>query len=120
MGNQLLETGFRNIPLSLLDMRPFPNVHDFYQDRWLIFRIMLRRSHQDTATKHGETELRSIITETQPLAGPPSRWFHFLPHAILKAGVGYNFLAELVAPGLYSGRGWHVILGTIILFYKSF
>jgi hypothetical protein len=27
-----------------------------------------------------------------------SRWFHFLPHAVLKIGVWFNFLAELVAP----------------------
>src|SRR5262249_53842662 len=30
--------------------------------------------------------------------GPLSRWFHFLPRALLKTGVWYNFLAELVAP----------------------
>ena len=36
--------------------------------------------------------------ETQPLPGPFSRWFHFLPKPILKSGVWYNWLAELVAP----------------------
>src|SRR6185312_5565745 len=36
--------------------------------------------------------------ETQPLPGPLSRWFHFLPRAVLRMGVWFNFLAELVAP----------------------
>jgi hypothetical protein len=36
--------------------------------------------------------------ETQPIPGPLSRWFHFLPHIMLKIGVWYNFLAELIAP----------------------
>ncbi len=36
--------------------------------------------------------------ETQPLPGPFSRWFHFLPRVVLKIGVWFNFLAELVAP----------------------
>jgi len=36
--------------------------------------------------------------ETQPIPGPLSRWFHFLPHAVLKAGVWFNHLGELIAP----------------------
>jgi hypothetical protein len=36
--------------------------------------------------------------ETQPIPNPASRWFHFLPHPILQAGVLFNHLAELVAP----------------------
>ena len=36
--------------------------------------------------------------ETQPLPGPLSRWFHFLPRLVLKTGVWFNWLAELVAP----------------------
>jgi len=36
--------------------------------------------------------------ETQPIPGPLSRWFHFLPHTALKVGVWFNWLAELIAP----------------------
>ena len=36
--------------------------------------------------------------ETQPIPGPLSRGFHFLPKILLKAGVWFNWLAELVAP----------------------
>jgi hypothetical protein len=36
--------------------------------------------------------------ETQPIPGPLSRWFHFLSHSVLKMGVWFNWLAELIAP----------------------
>ena len=36
--------------------------------------------------------------ETQPIPGPLSRWFHFLPHTVLKIGVWFNWLAEIAAP----------------------
>jgi hypothetical protein len=36
--------------------------------------------------------------ETQPIPGPLTRWFHFLPHIWLKIGVWFNWLAEIIAP----------------------
>jgi len=36
--------------------------------------------------------------ETQPIPGPLSRWFHFLPKFFLRMGVWFNWLAEIVAP----------------------
>jgi hypothetical protein len=102
---QLLETGFLAIFLCpLLDMRPFPKrgppffIISLF--RWLIFRIMmgagLIKIRGDDVWRNGTALYYHF--ETQPLAGPLSRWFHFLPRAILKAGVWYNFLAELIAP----------------------
>jgi hypothetical protein len=68
--------------------------------RWLIFRIMLGsgliKIRGDEVWRKGTALYYHF--ETQPLPGPLSRWFHFLPRFILKLGVGYNFLAELVAP----------------------
>ena len=102
---QLLETGFLSIFLCpLLDLRPFPKrgppILIIGLFRWLIFRIMLGagliKIRGDEAWRNGTALYYHF--ETQPLAGPLSRWFHFLPRAILKAGVWYNFLAELVAP----------------------
>jgi len=102
---QLLETGFLSIFLCpLLDMRPFPKrgppmlIIGLF--RWLIFRIMLGAG---LIKIRGDEVWRDATAlyyhfETQPLAGPLSRWFHFLPRAVLKAGVWYNFLAELIAP----------------------
>jgi Lipase maturation factor len=102
---QLLETGFLAIFLCpLLDLRPFPKrappMPIIGLFRWLIFRIMLGagliKIRGDDIWRNG-TSLYYYF-ETQPLPGPLSRWFHFLPRAVLKAGLWYNFLAELVAP----------------------
>ena len=102
---QLLETGFLAIFLCpLLDLRPFPGrappLQIIVLFRWLIFRIMFGSG---MIKMRGDAEWRNWTTlfyhfETQPIPGPLSRWFHFLPRTILKIGVWYNFLAELIAP----------------------
>ena len=102
---QLTETGFLAIFLCpLLEMRPFPKHPPPFPIivlfRWLIFRIMLGsgliKIRGDEIWRNG-TALYYYF-ETQPIPGPLSRWFHFLPHSILKIGVWFNFLAELIAP----------------------
>jgi hypothetical protein len=102
---QLLETGFLAIFLCpLLDPRPFskqrPPVVVIWLFRWLIFRIMLGAA---LIKLRGDPAWRDLTAlyyhfETQPIPGPFSRWFCFLPHWVLKAGVVFNFLAELIAP----------------------
>src|SRR5215467_1357271 len=102
---QLLETGFLAIFLCpLLDMRPFPKrpppmpIINLF--RWLIFRIMfgagMIKIRGDEVWRNGTALYYHF--ETQPIPGPLSRWFHFLPRIILRMGVWYNFLAELIAP----------------------
>ena len=102
---QLLETGFLAIFLCpLLDMRPFPKrpppLPLIILFRWLAFRIMLGagliKIRGDEVWRNGTALFYHF--ETQPITGPLSRWFHFLPRMILKTGVWFNFLAELVAP----------------------
>ncbi len=102
---QLLETGFLSIFLCpLLDMRPFPKHAPPFQIivlfRWLIFRIMigsgLIKIRGDEIWRNGTALYYHF--ETQPIHGPLSRWFHFLPRSVLKIGVWLNFLAELAAP----------------------
>jgi multisubunit Na+/H+ antiporter MnhG subunit len=102
---QLLETGFLAIFLCpLLDMRPFPKRAPPFLViilfRWLIFRIMLGagliKLRGDDVWKNATALYYHF--ETQPLPGPLSRWFHFLPRAVLRFGVWYNWLAELIAP----------------------
>jgi hypothetical protein len=102
---QLLETGFLAIFLCpLLDGRPFPKrappVVILWLFRWLIFRIMVGAA---LIKLRGDPCWRDLTAlyyhfETQPIPGPLSRWFNFLPHWILKGGVLFNFLAELIAP----------------------
>ncbi len=120
---QLLETGFLAIFLCpLLDMRPFPKhappkpIIGLF--RWLIFRIMLGagliKIRGDEVWRNGTALYYHF--ETQPLPGPLSRWFHFLPHAVLKTGVWYNFLAELVAPWfVFWPRPARHIAGSVIV-----
>jgi hypothetical protein len=102
---QLTETGFLAIFLCpLLDMRPFPKrappLPVIILFRWLIFRIMLGsgliKIRGDQIWRNGTALYHHF--ETQPIPGPLSRWFHFLPHTMLKMGVWFNWLAELVAP----------------------
>jgi hypothetical protein len=102
---QLLETGFLAIFLCpLLDPRPFPGrpppAPVIVLFRWLIFRVMLGagliKIRGDEVWRNGTALYYHF--ETQPLPGPLTRWFHFLPGTILKFGVWYNWLAELIAP----------------------
>ncbi len=102
---QLLETGFLAIFLCpLLDLRPFPKrpppLPIIQLFRWLTLRIMLGagliKLRGDEVWRNGTALYYHF--ETQPLPGPLSRWFHFLPRTLLKLGVWYNWLAELVAP----------------------
>jgi hypothetical protein len=102
---QLTETGFLAIFLCpLLDLRPFsrrpPLLPVIILFRWLTFRIMLGagliKFRGDKIWRNG-TALYYYF-ETQPIPGPLTRWFHFLPRILLKTGVWFNWLAELVAP----------------------
>jgi Lipase maturation factor len=102
---QLTETGFLAIFLCpLLDMRPFPKRATPFPIivlfRWLIFRLMFGAG---LIKIRGDETWRNATAlyyhfETQPIPGPLSRWFHFLPHSVLKIGVWFNWLAEVVAP----------------------
>ena len=121
---QLLETGFLAASFScpLLDVRPFPRrappMPVIILFRWLIFRIMLGSG---LIKFRGDKVWRNATAlyyhfETQPLPGPLSRWFHFLPRVILKLGVWYNWLAELVAPWfVFWPRLARHIAGVVIL-----
>ena len=123
---QLLETGFLAIFLCpLLDMRPFPKhpppTQIIVLFRWLIFRIMfgagMIKVRGDEAWRNWTALYYHF--ETQPIPGPLSRWFHFLPRFALKLGVWYNFLAELVAPWfVFWPRLARPIAGTVIIFLQ--
>jgi len=122
---QLLETGFLAIFFTpLLDGRPFPKREPpriaIWLFRWLIFRIMLGAA---LIKLRGDAVWRDLTAlcyhfETQPIPNPLSRWFHFLPHWILKAGVLFNHFAELVAPWFifYPRLGRHIAGVALVLF----
>ena len=124
---QLLETGFLAIFLCpLLDGRPFPRrappLIVLWLFRWLIFRIMLGAG---LIKIRGDPCWRDLTAldyhfETQPLPNPLSRWFHFLPRGLLRAGVVFNHLAELVAPWFVFGpRMMRRAAGGLIVLFQG-
>jgi len=122
---QLTETGFLAIFLCpLLDLRPFPRYAPpmpvIVLFRWLTFRIMLGAG---LIKFRGDKVWRNATAlyyhfETQPIPGPLSRWFHFLPRIVLRIGVWFNWLAELIAPWFvfWPRIARHITGGVIILF----
>jgi len=125
---QLNETSFLAIFLCpLIDMRPFPKqappLPVIILFRWLTFRIMLGAGlikFRGDATWRNATALYYYF-ETQPTPGPLTRWFHFLPHILLKIGVWFNWLAELVAPWfIWWPRLSRHIAGSVIVFFQLF
>lgn len=122
---QLTETGFLAIFLCpLLDMRSFPKqpppMPIILLFRWLIFRIMIGSGlikFRGDETWRNATALYYHF-ETQPIPGPFSRWFHFLPRIVLKIGVWFNWLAELAAPWFifWPRIGRHIAGSVIVLF----
>lgn len=123
---QLTETGFLAIFLCpLLSMRPFPRTAPSMQIivlfRWLIFRIMfgagLIKIRGDEIWRNGTALYYHF--ETQPIPGPLSRWFHFLPHSVLKTGVWFNWLGEVVAPlFVFWPRLARHIAGVVIVLFQ--
>ena len=122
---QLTETGFLAIFLCpLLDLRPFPKRPPPFPIivlfRWLTFRIMLGsgmiKVRGDKVWQNGTALYYHF--ETQPIPGPLSRWFHFLPRIMLKMGVWFNWLAELGAPWFvfWPRLGRHIAGIIIVLF----
>jgi hypothetical protein len=123
---QLLETGFLAIFLCpLFDARPFPRYAPPFLIivlfRWLVFRIMLGagliKIRGDEIWRNGTALYYHF--ETQPIPGPLSRWFHFLPHSVLKTGVWFNHLAELGAPWfVFWPRTARHIAGVVIVVFQ--
>ena len=123
---QLTETGFLAIFLCpLIDPRPFPPqpppMPILVLFRWLIFRLMLGagliKLRGDAIWRNGTALYYHF--ETQPIPGPLSRWFHFLPHSVLKMGAWFNWLAEVVAPlFVFWPRMGRQIAGIVIILFQ--
>nr|WP_222841302.1 lipase maturation factor family protein [Hymenobacter sp. BT188] len=123
---QVTETGFLAIFLCpLLNLRPFPRYAPpmpiIVLFRWLAFRIMLGAG---LIKLRGDEIWRNSTAlyyhfETQPIPGPLSRWFHFLPQPVLQLGVWFNWLAEIVAPFfVFWPRVARHIAGVVIIVFQ--
>ncbi|MCB0344312.1 MAG: lipase maturation factor family protein [Bdellovibrionales bacterium] len=124
---QLLETGFLSIFLCpLRELRPFPRMHRapiivVWLLRWLAFRIMfgagLIKIRADSCWKDFSCLLYHF--ETQPLPNPLSPFFHRLPAWLLKSGVLFNHLVELLAPWMMLGpRRLRIVGGLLTISFQ--
>ncbi|ALW85794.1 hypothetical protein AUC43_12245 [Hymenobacter sedentarius] len=123
---QLTETGFLAIFLCpFFDWRPFPRYAPpmpvIVLFRWLACRVMLGAG---LIKVRGDEVWRNSTAlyyhfETQPIPNPLSRWFHFLPRIVLRLGVWFNWLAELVAPFFVFGpRLARHLAGTVMVLFQ--
>lgn len=73
--------------------------------RWLAFRIMLGAGLIKLRGDPCWTELTCLEShfETQPIPNPVSFYLHHLPPVVLRAGVVFNHIAELVLPWFVFG-----------------
>jgi hypothetical protein len=123
---QLLETGFLAIFLCpLFDGRPFPRrappLIIIWLFRALTFRIMFGAGMIKIRGAESWRNLTALYYhfETQPIPNGLSRWFHFLPRGVLRAGTLFNHLAELVAPWfVFWPRLGCVIAGIVIVAFQ--
>jgi hypothetical protein len=123
---QLLETGFLSIFLcSPLDGRPFPRrpppLVVIWLFRALAFRIMFGAGMIKIRGDECWRNLTALYYhfETQPIPNGLSRWFHFLPRAVLRAGTFLNHIAELVAPWfVFWPRVARTVAGIVIIAFQ--
>lgn len=101
----LVETGFLAIFLCpVRTASPFPKAAvpkvPVWLLRWLVFRVMLGAGLIKLRGDPCWRDLTCLVYhyETQPSPSPLSYLFHSLPVWMLKGGVLYNHLAEIVAP----------------------
>ncbi len=124
----LLEACFLAIFLvPLLDPRPFPpdqppkTILWFY--RWMAFRVMVGAG---LIKLRGDPCWRDLTClyhhfETQPIPNPISWYLHQLPPVILKLGVLWNHVTELIVPFFILGpRRLRVIGGWLLIGFQVF
>jgi hypothetical protein len=97
----LLETGFFLIFAGA--RRTEPSIVLNWVFRWVLFRLMfgagLIKLRGDPCWR--DLTCLDYFYETQPIPNPLSWYFHWLPHGILRAGVVFNHVAEVVVPFAY-------------------
>lgn len=89
--------------------------------RWMLFRLMLGggliKLRNDPCWR--DLTCLGYHFETQPLANPLSWYFHHLPPAVLKGGVLFNHLIEVVAPfGLFGPQPVAAAAGTLFIAHQ--
>jgi len=110
-----------------LDARPFPSSPPSRIIRWcfwwLIFRVMFGAGLIKLRGDPCWWDLTCLFYhfETQPIPNPISWYFHQLPPLLLKAGVLWNHLVELVAPWCFLGpRRLRLVAAWLLISFQIF
>jgi hypothetical protein len=117
----LLEAGFLAIFLGARNVAP--PVVVIWMFRWLLFRLMfgagLIKLRGDPCWR--DFTCLSYYFQTQPIPNPLTWVINRLPPAIGKAGVAFNFVAEIAAPFGYlvPMRGVRVAAGVITIVFQG-
>lgn len=139
----LLETGF--LAIFLGGAKTEPSVITVWLLRWVLFRIMFGAGLIKLRGDPCWTDLTCMHYhyETQPIPGPLSSFFHFLPPSFHKAEVLINHIVELGVPFLFFApqpfagiagiitiafQGWLILSGnlaflnwiTVVLAFSTF
>jgi hypothetical protein len=105
----LLETGFLSIFLyPFWNLQWFPAHHSppkliILLLLWVLFRNMFGSGMIKVRGSESWRDFTSLFYhfETQPITNPLSPWFHHLPRWMLKGGVLFNHIVELMIPFFY-------------------
>ncbi len=117
----LLETGFLAIFLGARNVAPPAAV--IWMFRWLLFRLMfgagLIKLRGDPCWR--DLTCLTYYFQSQPIPNPLTWFFHRLPAIVDKAGVVFNFVAEIAAPVgcLLPLRGVRVAAGIITIVFQG-
>jgi len=125
---QLLETGLLGLLMvPLWEARPFPKMPTPIPIIWLLRLLTFKIYLGSGLIKiRGDTCWRDLTCmdfhyETQPVPGPLSRFFHFLPKFYHKIEVLFNHLIELILPWFSFGpmKLRHAV-GVVFLAYQVY
>jgi hypothetical protein len=117
----LLEAGFFAIFLGSAHL--FVPKISLWMERWLLFRVMfgagLIKIRGDACWR--DFTCLDNYFETQPMPNPLSWYFHWAPHWVHRAGVGFNHVSELIVPfGYFLPQPIASIAGLITLVFQGF
>jgi hypothetical protein len=125
---QLLETGFLGLLMvPLWEARPFPKLPTpapiVWLLWWLTFRIYMGSGLIKVKGDACWTDYSCMDYhyETQPVPGPFSRWFHFLPKWFHKIEVLFNHFSELIVPlFIFAGKYLRHIAGVVLILFQMY
>lgn len=117
--SMLLEAGF--FAMFLGPARVEPSMLPVLALRWMLFRTELGAGLIKLRHDSCWRDLTCLFYhhETQPLPNPVSWYFHRIPKPMLRAGVVFSHLVQLVAPfGLFLPQPVCAIAGVLIIIHQ--